>query len=651
MTLLLAGVLLILGGGAIALLPVRRAQVTDGLFRLLVLAGGVSAAIPALDTLASGRTIGGTLPSTLPGGSWAFGLDRLSAWFVVLLAIVGAATTLYGVTYLAVERPHRNVGAAHAMFALLLAAMLGVFSASGAVSFLVTWEVMALSAYALIVFEHEQRAVRRAGMIYLFLTHAGTLGLVAMFLLWGHGISGLAFTQLTPLSARAVAGGGPILVLAFFGFAAKAGAFPLHFWLPGAHAAAPSHVSALLSGVMIKTGIYGLLRVLVLFGAAPAWWGWGVLLLGLVSAVLGVLLALSETDIKRALAYSSVDNIGIMLLGIGLGALGTTYGHPAIALLGFSAALLHAMNHAAFKSLLFLGSGVVVRAGGTRDVNRLGGLLRVIPRTTFAFILGSLAIIGLPPLNGFVSEWTLVRGFLAAGMVPGPIRVTALAAAAVALIAGLTLICFTRLSGTVFVGKPRAPLPPSGTDAHGGLALGLGVVGLACIVMGVAPALVLSPALSIASSVAGVAADPVVVAANMAAARSLPLLAAGLGGLLLAVALVRVSRRRYRVPAIQPTWACSFAPTTTRMQYSGASFGEPARLAFLQRSGMPAADPGGASDARPEAAARIWGRVTQLALRLRPLQQRPVTTYLQYIIGTVIAMLAFLFYAGSGAGP
>ena len=650
MSLLAAGVLLILGGGVSACIWRRHPHLADAAFRTLVLVGCGVVAVPAVRALAGGPEIAASLSSTLPGGAWVVGLDRLSAWFVLLLCIVSAGTAAYGTTYLAAERPHRDVAAAHAMFALLVAAMVGVFIARAAVPFLVSWELMALSAYLAIVFDHEHPAVCRAGMVYLILTHAGTLGLLGMFLLWGRATGDLSFGSMTPAAAHAVAGGAPILLLAFFGFGMKAGAFPFHFWLPGAHASAPSHVSALLSGVMIKTGIYGLLRVIMLFGPVPAWWGWMILLLGLASAVLGVLWALTQRDVKRALAYSSVDNIGVILLGLGLGALGTAYHQPTVAILGFTAALLHSMNHALFKSLLFLAAGVVARATHTREIDRLGGLFRAMPRTAWAFLVGSIAIIGLPPLNGFIGEWTLVRGFLAAGALAGPVRIAVLAAAAVGLIGALTLACFTRLYATIFLGTPRAGIRPVGNDAPGGMGFGLGLLGAACLAIGIVPALVVSPALQVAALLATGAAGTTTDASTGAAALTLPIVAFSLGGLGLMLALIRSANANGRTLRLAPTWGCAYRSRTERMQYTGASFSDPLTQAYSFASSR--ASGAGRRDAVLQGmTGPVWQHVSQLALRLRPLQQGRVTTYLQYMIATVIVMLGFLFFAGSGTQP
>src|SRR5581483_3966523 len=300
MILLALGLGLILAGGTCAAALARRPDLAERLFRRLVGLGAAAAAWPALATLADGRTRMVRLAPIAPGGAWAFGLDRLSAWFLVAILAVGAAAAVYGTDYLAPERRHRPVGAAHALLAVLLVALAGVVTSQAAIPFLAAWEVMAVSGYLLVIFESERPDARRAGLLYLVLTHASTIALLAMFAGWGHGAPDLTFGTLagTPLaagSARAV------LMLALVGFGIKAGIVPLHFWLPGAHAAAPSHVSALLSGVMIKTGIYGLLRVLALLGGAPAWWGWTLLGLGLASGVLGVLWALAQHDLKRLL--------------------------------------------------------------------------------------------------------------------------------------------------------------------------------------------------------------------------------------------------------------------------------------------------------------------------------------------------------------
>ena len=274
MNLVAGGVLLILGGAAAALLLRNQPRLADASFLTLVLAGCALGGAGAVQVLLGGQGSQLVFPSTLPGGPWIAGLDRLSAWFVLLCCLVAAATASYGVTYLAHDRPRRQIGPPHAMFAVLVTAMLGVFVAQAVVLFLVAWELMALSAYFLIVYDHDRVDVRQAGMVYLVLTHIGTLALLGMFLTWGRSSADLSFAQLTPATAHLAWGGAPILLLAVIGFGIKAGIFPFHFWLPGAHASAPSHASALLSGVMLKTGIYGLLRVLTLFGEPPRWWAW-----------------------------------------------------------------------------------------------------------------------------------------------------------------------------------------------------------------------------------------------------------------------------------------------------------------------------------------------------------------------------------------
>jgi formate hydrogenlyase subunit 3/multisubunit Na+/H+ antiporter MnhD subunit len=452
-----------------------------------------------------------------------------------------------------------------------------------------------------------------------------------------------------------VAHGAPILLLALVGFGAKAGMFPLHFWLPGAHAAAPSHVSALLSGVMIKTGIYGLFRVLLLFGTPPAWWGWSLLLLGATSALFGVRWALSQDDLKRALAYSSIDNIGIILLGLGLGSLGLAYRQPALALLGFAAALLHAINHALFKSLLFLGAGAVLYATGIREIDRLGGLAGAMPRTAWAFLLGSIAIAGLPGLNGFVGEWTLARGFLAAGGSAGPVRIAGLGLAAVGLIAALTLACFLRLGGAIFLGKPRVTGVRAAEDAPGGIGFGLGLLAAACLAVGMLPALAAVPARRVATLLLnGSIPDGIATSVADVPTRGITLLVMGL---LSIGAVIWATRRIGRHPSgsrTAPTWGCAYSLSTARMQYTAASFSAPLVRA-LARSGAPVTPVNGpAGDSATDdrvlrgIAAPVWDRLRTLANELRPMQHGRVTTYLQFIIGTVLLLLGFLFVAGMG---
>jgi hydrogenase-4 component B len=586
----------------------------------------------------------------LPGGAWVIGLDPLSAWFLLPILAVGTAAAIYGTQYLAADRHERPTAAAHGLLAVLLVALAGVVTSQAVVPFLISWEVMAVSAFLLVIFESEKAEVRRAGLIYIVLTHTSMLALLAMFAGWSHGAADLTFESLsrTPL---ATGSGGLVLVLALVGFGMKAGVVPLHVWLPGAHAAAPSHVSALLSGVMLKTGIYGLLRVMNLLGVVPAWWGWTLLGLGLVSGVLGVLWALAQHDLKRLLAYHSVENVGIILLGMGVGALGVAYRQPVVAVLGFTGAVLHSLNHALFKSLLFLGAGAVVRATGTRTIDALGGVGRRMPWTAAAFLLGSVAIVGLPPLNGFVSEWIVLQALFRGGMASGPTQSMVFAAAGLGLIAALAVACFTRVTGAVFLGNPRTPENVEWKEAGPGMLAPMLALGGACVLLGIAPLIALVPASRVVAQV--LESSPVAPAAGVPevppAALALGALAAALAGVAAGVAAVRAALARRRAPALAATWGCAYPRPSARMQYTASSFGAPLLAAFgsLVKPPVVGTPDAFATNSEDRVLSRVvgpvWARVRTAAAALRPLQQGRVTTYLQYIVFTLLVLLCVLF--------
>src|SRR5712691_10060582 len=532
MTLIALSVTLILLAGLAAAAPARRPAVGETLFRVLFGAGCVAGAIPALAVL-SGDTVSDVrLAPTTPFGPWVFGLDALSAVFLLAILSVGAACAFYGLTYLAHERGRRAVGAAHLLLAVLVASLALAVVARAALPFLIAWEGMAVAAYLLVVLEHERREVRRAGMIYVVATHVGTLLLFALFAIWAGGTSDLSFRALAAHGPFSAGRGAMILAVALIAFGLKAGAVPFHVWLPEAHAAAPAHISALMSGVVIKMGIYGLLRTVVLFGSPPPWWGWVVLALGACSGVLGVVWALAQHDIKRLLAFHSVENIGIILLGIGAGALGLAYGHPVIAVLGFAGAALHTLNHALFKSLLFLGAGSVIHATGVRDIDRFGGVARRMPTTAAAFLVGSAAIVGLPPLNGFVSEWVVFQALLRGGVggsARDAIQLAGLAAVALALIGGLALACFVKVVGVLYLGTPRDVVATTAREPTARMIRPVVGLAVACVAIGLLPIAVVPAALRVGSLVAGIApgaVGPDVAAAGPATAFTLGLTAA-----------------------------------------------------------------------------------------------------------------------------
>ncbi len=647
MNFFLAGLALIVAGGVGAVLG-RRTNAGERAYALLLVAGCATAAVDVLRVLRNGTSLEVAFEGTLPGGRWVVGLDPLSAVFLAVILFVGAACALFGTRYLAAERPRRSTGFPRLAFALLVAAIALVVAARAVVLFLLAWEVMAISSYLLIVTDHEHAEVRRAGLIYLVTTHTATLALFAMFALWAGAGANWSFDALAANSPSLSAGAiTAILLLALVGFGFKAGLVPLHFWLPPAHAAAPSHVSALMSGIVIKTGIYGLLRVLLLLGGAPAWWGWLVLGLGIASGILGVLWALAQHDMKRLLAYHSVENIGIILMGLGVGVLGVAYHAGAVAVLGFTGALLHTVNHALFKSVLFLASGAVYRATGIRNLEQLGGLARRMPLTWLAFVVGATAIIGVPPLNGFVSEWLVYQGLWAAGQSSDLLRMALLGVPALALIGALALACFAKVAGVVFLGTPRSELAGSAREREPGMLAPMLALAATCVLLGVVPMLGVlltgGAARSLSGPEAGAMPAPV-----MVAAKAMSFLAAGTVALAATLWGLRHALLRRRPSRREVTWACGYVATTPRMQYTASSFAAPLLSVFGRISGVQVQRSPTSLSTHPRdlvldgVALPLWKAVHRAALKLRPIQQGGLYLYLLYVMAALLALLGYL---------
>ena len=392
-------------------------------------------------------------------GEFHVGLDPLSAFFLLCVFLVSGLAALYGSSYLRTYIGKRRLAPPLMFFNLLVATMALLVVARDGVLFLIAWEMMSIASFFLVTYEGEREDVRRAGMTYLMAAHLGAVFLFILFGLLSRAAGSFDFDSF----ARVGAAGSELInvcfLLALVGFGTKAGFWPFHIWLPDAHPAAPSHVSAVMSGVMIKMGIYGLLRVIGFLGSPPPWWGVTLLVIGAVSGVAGVLHALAQHDLKRLLAYSSVENIGIIALGIGIGLLGQSHGEPALAFIGYAGSLFHVLNHGLFKGMLFQAAGSVLHATGTRDLESLGGLSRRMPVTSLMFLIGSVAICGLPPLNGFVSEWLIYVGaFRASGALPTVWAVTSISVVpALALIGGLAAACFVKRSASLFSVKQEQP--------------------------------------------------------------------------------------------------------------------------------------------------------------------------------------------------
>jgi hydrogenase-4 component B len=672
--LFLSGIIVWLAGAVASLALWRHPAVARRVGCSAALAGSLLDLAASAAVLFSGSTTAIGLPFGNPAFTWAIRLDPLSAYFNGTLAVLAAAVSLYSFGYLREMEGRRNLGAFGFFLNLLLPSLALVFTASNAFFFLVAWEVMALSSFFLIIFEHEKEKTRKAGMLFLIMSHAGTGLLLIAFLVLASASGSLDFSSFHLLASRITPlQQGAVFLLFLFGFGVKAGLVPLHIWLPEAHPVAPSNVSALMSGIVIKTGIYGMARVFFdFYGPPPLWMGTVVLGLGVASALLGVLYALMEHDIKRLLAWHSIENIGIILMGFGAAMIFRSLGQANLAALALIAALYHTFNHAIFKGLLFLGAGSVVQATHTRNMEKMGGLIRRMPVTALCFLLGAVAISGLPPLNGFVSEWLTYQALLAGfGTTQSLTRLMfPIAGSLLALTAALAAACFVKAFAIPFLALPRSEEAAEARECPLPMRAGMVVLAVGCIALGLGATWFVPVFDSITQQTLGVRASAALVTAHGLA------LTAGTGhgtvqggaistaGMALFFLLAGATfalplALRWRRRSVRgPVWDCGLPGLTADNEYTATAFSKPLRMIFsaLYRPRREIQAEYEVSPHYPSAIRfeseiertfekRLYGplreRIMAAANRMKGIQAGSINVYLAYIFITLILLLLF----------
>ena len=626
-------------------------QVLAAAVTMIAALAGVMAAVQLLFTRTAASVY--TLDWSLPFGPCELAIDPLSAFFLLPVFIVSAAGSLFAVGYWPAAEHRTTERGLTFFYGLLASSMAILLMARNGVFFIMVWEIMALSAYFLLITEHEREEVRRAGIVYLVATHAGTAALFVYFSLLAAETGSFllpaagSFSALSPLASI-------IALTAFIGFGAKAGIMPLHIWLPSAHANAPSHVSALMSGVMLKMGLYGIFRTLTFFHDPPLLWGVVLTVCGITSALLGIAFAAAQRDIKRLLACSSIENVGIITTGAGVALLGVSSHNNALVYLGLAGALLHILNHSFFKPLLFLGSGAIIHASGTREMNLMGGLGKSMPRVAFLFLVGTVAICGIPPLNGFVSEFLLYLGFFKQ-LKAASLTSLVFLAPLLALVGGLAVVAFTKLYSSVFLGTSRNPGAAHPHEARLTMLVPMAFFALLCLLVGIAPQAVLrlvSPAIE--------SFYPQLAAAAISAEYGDILGKVSLSGVLLLSAAVLVTLLwRWRLGkgrvASAPTWGCGYQRGTPRMQYGGTSFSELAVSVFngimrqrVERPALTGLFPGGSrcrdnsSETLLELIVTPLFSLTGVSFAyLRRLQHGLMHVYMMYIFATLFILMSW----------
>lgn len=628
---------------------------------VMLLANGGTTAAPAYDLF----------PSLIPYVEFNVRLDSLGAFFGLIVSLLGFALSIYSLGYSRGFYGRKNVGILGAFFNGLLLAMTLVFLAGNAFFFLMAWEIMALTAFCLVSFEHEKDEARNAGVLFFVMSHIGTGCLILGFLLLFQASGSYGFDSFHALGNTMDGSKRNAAFLLFLaGFGIKAGIVPLHIWLPAAHPVAPSNVSSLMSGVMIKTGIYGMARVLFDFlGTPPDWWGVTLLSIGTISAVLGVLYALMEHDLKRLLAYHSIENIGIILMGLGASLMFLHSGHVLLASLALIAGLYHTINHAIFKALLFLGAGAILHSVHTRNMEEMGGLVKRMRWTALFFLVGAVAISALPPLNGFVSEWltyqSLLQGF---GTTQSLVRlIFPISGAMLALTGALAAACFVKAFGITFLAQPRSEHAANAHEASFTMLLAQGILTAACVFLGLFPTTFLrlfnpltlqltgqqiSEQLSVANGLVLSNGTPTGGTISML---GLMLLALSLLAVPLVLSLAFAARSKTRRG---PTWDCGLRGLTPQMEYTATGFSKPIRMIFKALF-RPRREVQREYDFSPYFATtlrfdshveeifqtRIYRPLNRFVLRvsrrLRAFQAGSIQAYLIYIFITLLLLLIF----------
>jgi len=643
---------IILVGGVFPLLAGRQMKVIKATGAIGIAAGCLLGVIHAINAVWEGGVHTASY-RYLHTFELSFRLDGFAAFFLVAIFSICLLAALYSYHYMDDEDRPRRTASHYLLFALLTISMALVVTANNMLAFAFAWEIMSLSSFFLVLYNHEEEANRRAGLLYLVFSQVGAMFLFTAFgVVFAHtgSFSFEGFATL-PDNTKLL-----VFCLAFVGLGSKAGVFPLHFWLPHAHPAAPSHISAVMSGVMIKVGVYGIVRLYLLLDFSSLVPGYILLIAGILSGVIGVVYALGQHDLKRLLAYSSVENVGIILMGFGLGMIGAATGHSTMAMLGFTGGLLHVLNHALFKSLLFMGAGMVLHKTHCRRLDQLGGLLKTMKVTGTTFVIGAVAIAGLPPFNGFVSELLVYLGaFQGLTQSRDLLLLSLLAIVSLAVIGGLALACFTRVLGVAFQGEPRTEAAAKASESGATMLLPMIVLAGFCLVIGVTPDLFIRMARGAVIS-GGLVEAPLAWGHSWNLANQITRGAAIFIGLIAVLWLLRTLLYRGKTVTHAGTWGCGFTQPSPKMQYTGSSYADDL-LAFFKNIAPKRVDHP-PIEGRFPAATHYHSEVDDLAeQKIEPMVLRPVHwifeklrwiqhgdihLYIGYILLTIVVLLFFI---------
>lgn len=645
-----------------AVVPLISVQKTKNYAYILPTTGAVTLVIFGAYLLSS-PSINIFSISVTPILEFVFRGDAISGFFILVISILAFSVSIYSVGY---TKNIANKGTMGFLFSIFILSMYAVVLSGNVITFLISWETMSIVSYFLVTFDREEKSAR-AGLIYAMMTHAGTAFIITLFLILFKYTGHMDFSEIKaaakdiPDAIKTI-----IFIFAVIGFGTKAGIIPLHTWLPQAHPAAPSNISSLMSGVMIKMGIYGFLRIAVdVLGIGPEWWGIAIIVIGAVSSVLGVLYALMEHDIKRLLAYHSVENIGIILLGIGASMILASNGLYKLSAIAMTAGLYHTLNHAIFKGLLFLGAGSVVHSTHTKNMEDMGGLIKLMPYTAFFFLIGSISICALPFFNGFVSEWltyqSLLFGFKSASVTAKV--VAPMGGAALAFTGALAVACFVKVFGISFLGMPRSDHAKSAKESSPSMVAGMAILALLCLIFGIFPGYTIklfSPAvlsLTGAEYMSSSGKGILYISEISSGLSPLAILVAMLAIFFAAVVLIRIVGGKRRI-TYGDSWDCGITSLTPRMQYTATAFTKPIRIIF-KRIYRPRRDVKISYTLKPlfvksiEYSSEItpffdryfYKPVTifilSIAGKVKYLQSGDLHLYLGYILATLILLLIF----------